>query len=147
MKGYRHDLRRGNQIEITKANIFSIGGDVIKPLGSEVHLPCEYVGGMRGSQRVSKGKRRWYKDNYELSFRKELYLLQNAATEDSGNYTCTITDVQSGRQDKITFQLNIQGKGFLEIFLFLLPRSGDVLGSLGRLFSSYLMVDATYPVG
>ena len=114
MKGYRHDLRRGNQIEITKANIFSIGGDVIKPLGSEVHLPCEYVGGMRGSQRVSKGKRRWYKDNYELSFRKELYLLQNAATEDSGNYTCTITDVQSGRQDKITFQLNIQGKGFLE---------------------------------
>ena len=115
MKGYRHDLRRGNQIEITKANIFSIGGDVIKPLGSEVHLPCEYVGGMRGSQRVSKGKRRWYKDNYELSFRKELYLLQNAATEDSGNYTCTITDVQSGRQDKITFQLNIQGKGFLEI--------------------------------
>ena len=130
MKGYRHDLRRGNQIEITKANIFSIGGDVIKPLGSEVHLPCEYVGGMRGSQRVSKGKRRWYKDNYELRFRKELYLLQNAATEDSGNYTCTITDVQSGRQDKITFQLNIQGKkGFLEIFLFLLPRSGDVLGS------------------
>ena len=129
MKGYRHDLRRGNQIEITKANIFSIGGDVIKPLGSEVHLPCEYVGGMRGSQRVSKGKRRWYKDNYELSFRKELYLLQNAATEDSGNYTCTITDVQSGRQDKITFQLNIQGKGFLEIFLFLLPRSGDILGS------------------
>ena len=131
MKGYRHDLRRGNQIEITKANIFSIGGDVIKPLGSEVHLPCEYVGGMRGSQRVSKGKRRWYKDNYELSFRKELYLLQNAATEDSGNYTCTITDVQSGRQDKITFQLNIQGKGFLEIhvFLFLQPRSGVVLGS------------------
>ena len=89
-------------------NIFSIGGDLVKPLGSEVHIPCEYVGGL--SKRYnSKGKRRWYKDGYELSFRKELYLLQNAATTDSGNYTCAVTDTQTGHQDKITYNLHVQG--------------------------------------
>ena len=87
-------------------NIFSIGGELSRILGSEVSFPCEYVGGIRGH----RAKRRWYKDGYELSFRKEVYLLQNAATTDSGNYTCSVTDAQTGHMDKVTYQLDVQGK-------------------------------------
>ena len=92
--------------DVIPANIFSIGGELSRILGSEVSFPCEYVGGIRGH----RAKRRWYKDGYELSFRKEVYLLQNAATTDSGNYTCSVTDAQTGYMDKVTYQLDVQGK-------------------------------------